>query len=388
MATRVELGRVTVLLGPPASGKSNILEALETIGYLLRVGLEAEAGLWPSAERVGLLGDYVRLRACTDLLSHYEAREEATITLAWDGYRARVELRCISPLEARAELRVEKSGETILRYVMGGPVAEPGLGAVEQGEGRGELGTLLSLLSMLERVRRQRLSVKRVEARLEPGVALLAPRLYGFDRMDVPRRIAAGETGERLPPYPTGDARNLGWILYANRAIYMAARSVIESISGIDVRVLSDGRILFFDGVVDVPPSGASDTIARILYTVTALLASKPLKATVDGATVTLEPVVMLEEPEAHVYPVAFRHLVDLVREASRHAYILVTTHSGRLAELLWEKTGAIIYYVERDSQGTRLYKVDMEKLIENMHDLDDLIYLGVKVLEETSGNQ
>ncbi len=347
-----------------------------------------KAGLWPSAEHVGLLGDYVRLRACTDLLSHYEVTEEARVSLAWDGYTITARLRCLSPLEAKAELRVEEGGSTILRYTVDGPVAEHGLEVVERDETRGELGTLLAMLSMLERAKRRKPGIKGFEHRLEPDTRLLAPRLYGFDRMSVPRRIAAGETGERLPPYPAEDARNLGWILYADRALYQTARGIIESISGIDVRVLSDGRILFFDGVVDVPPSGTSDTIARILYVVTALLASKPLQASIDHASVTLEPIVMLEEPEAHVYPVAFRHFVDLVKEASRYSHILVTTHSGRLAELLWEKTGAVVYYVDRGDRGTRLYRVDVEKLIENMHDLDDLIYLGVMVLEEATGNQ
>ncbi len=384
----VTFDRVSVLIGPPASGKSNILEAIELIGYLLRVAIEAKAGVWGYPPKIGYISDYIRVRACSDILSHYEPRETAHIGLYLDGYEVKVSLECTSSVELRANVEIKEQREGLPTVAFTTTINVSASAQTERREqGILDFAEFLLELPQIKRVVAvSRLpSTPRVENLRITKAQFMIPstRLYGFDRLGIILRIASGDTGSHYPLYPAEDARNLGWLLYSNRLLYSEVRSLVETISGLELRVLSDGKILFFDGIIDVPPGSVSDTVVRLIYTAVALLATNVIERRLASARVRLEPIVMIEEPEAHVYPAAFSHLVDLVKRAAKHAHVIITTHSGRLAGLLWEKVGANIYYVDRDKKGTIIHRVDMNKLTEKMYDLDDLLYLGREVLRD-----
>ncbi len=110
---------MSVLLGPPASGKSNILEALELIGRLLRVGVEPRAGLWLSPFSVGPLNTYVRGVSCTDLLTHYTPVDSLRVKIEVGGSKIEAVARCTSPtlLTARVEA-VDTDRAAKLRYTV------------------------------------------------------------------------------------------------------------------------------------------------------------------------------------------------------------------------------------------------------------------------------
>ncbi len=149
--------------------------------------------------------------------------------------------------------------------------------------------------------------------------------------------------------------------------------------SGLRVLPLVDGRLTFIDSELDAGASSISDTVLRILYGLAALHSNRPAER--DGLRV--EPIVMLEEPEAHMYPVAYEHLADSIVEAVESGVrVVVSTHSGRLEELLWERARAPevnVYYVARvpgrdGYPETVAYKVNMREAIAELDDLDTFL--------------
>ncbi len=404
----IDIAPVTVFIGPPASGKSNVLEALEVLGYFLRVGIEVWSGVWDSIDRVGSLAEYVRLTSCSDLMTRYSVAEEAVISVTSDKYKVTVNMTCLSPTELKAEIKVE--GESKLGYRVKAVLARETVRATLTklaSAGGKEIEALAFLASMIEGLAKMaeagKPSAKVEEAHAYGDVLVVpSPRLYSFDRMAV-FQVIRGIPGDRYPLYLEEHGRNLGWLLYTNNRIFEEVREIVRSLSDLELRVLSDGRLVFFDGLRDVSTSTVSETVLRIVYTLVGLATAKRLKRGIElpdeteagGVSVVgmerikevqLEPVVALEEPEAHVYPIAYNYLVDAIKQASKRALVLVATHSWNLAQLLWEKTGATIYYTVRTEEGTRVYRVDMEKAVEEDVDLEELVYAGTARADELVG--
>ncbi|WP_053240431.1 AAA family ATPase [Pyrobaculum islandicum] len=202
------------------------------------------------------------------------------------------------------------------------------------------------------------------------GPADVMPRLYSFDRLGVAANIALGLTDATAPHYLDEWGRNLGRLLYREGKLAERINTMLSDLAGVEVRPLHNGRLAFFDGGREVGPSSVSDTVLRMLYLAAALLTAG------EG------DVIMLDDPEAHVYPRAFVYLPDLIKEASEKAHVLVATHSGPLAETLVEKAGAEVYYITRRGLETTAYRVDLEKAFEKYTTLDDLVYAH-KVKEE-----
>ena len=87
----------------------------------------------------------------------------------------------------------------------------------------------------------------------------------------------------------------------------------------------------------------------------------------------------MFEEPEAHLYPLLYSGLVESLGEAlSRGSRILLTTHSGGLAETLWErynsKLDTRVYFAYRRDGETRLYRIMLPDILDEVLDLETLI--------------
>ena len=373
VGAEVRLERVTVLLGPPAAGKSNLLEAIMLLGYAARDGPERVAGLNPG---MGPLSRYLRLSRCRDMLSSTPRlmAEEALVALRAGRNRAEVRTRC-SEAGDKALIRLSINGSEVYEAERAAtPRGEEAPGSellqVLAKTGGRELAGLAAFMAFLAALAGEK---KGAEEPKRAAKASWVPsaRLYSFDRFNVWLRVAAGLTGSTRPPYLSEDASNIGWLLYSEEKLLREVNAVIDAVSSLELRPLSSGALAFFDGLRDVGAATVSDTLLRLVYLLTALYTAEPLK--IDGTE--LEPLVMLEDPEAHIYPAAYPYLVEAVNTAaSRGAWVVVTTHSGVLAEQLWEKTAARIYYVNRDEEGTSLYEVDMEEVISNGMNLDELI--------------
>lgn len=79
--------------------------------------------------------------------------------------------------------------------------------------------------------------------------------------------------------------------------------------------------------------------------------------------------VILLEEPEAHIFPFLIDYLVKYIEGALNTAYIVVATHNPLLVSTLWDKLQNVkTYYIYRDPAGaTAATELNVEKLAEEM---------------------
>ncbi len=398
----IDLDGVTVLLGPPASGKSNLLEALATLGYALRVAYES--GEWGGVDAIGPLTRYVRARVCNDLLPHpllgSTGPSKAVITLEHDSGRVSLSIECEKLWEARLGLEVKANGVTVDKLVIIADLTlqppsppHPIPTAIEPVEKSLSylmvLGLLKAIASELVKssppARVTRASSKRGLSAGIPVLRVPSIRFYSFDRMVPAYMIASGYLSERRPSYLREDGANAGWILYADRKLAHYVNSLLREITGVEVRVDNEGRVLFYDKDIGMPPLLASDTIVRLLYITLAVKTAKTisLSQVEEGVSVQLSPLLLIEEPESHIYPLVHEVLVDLLRSGSRKTPIILTTHSVSIAQLLVEKVDANIYYLRRVEEGSVVCTVDKEKMINEYYGVDDIIRLEKKMIEE-----
>lgn len=380
------LDRVVVLVGPPGGGKSNLLEAIMALGYPLRYVVErGKLRQYFSTKHIGTLGKYVRLTHCHDLLSRYGSGDVAIVSLRHSQRRVAARLACRGTgdtvvIDLGVDGKWVRLEADIVRRSIGEVLEAISLSGIDN-----DFKAFLRMLMGLASVESEKKRIIRLlgdkPVKLDASGWFPSPRLYSFDRMDARLNIVRGRTGVTRPAYLAEDASNIGWILYTKPDVYERANSLIRELTGLEVRPLSDGRLGFFDGYRDIGPATVSDTVLRLLYLAVALATARP----VEEKGVRLEPIVLLEDPEAHVYPAATPYLVELIEEAVEHgARVVLTTHSGALAEAVSDRIEAAIYYTARTGTGTVLYRVDEKSLVESGYSLDDIVELkSVKYLED-----
>ena len=380
----MDLKDLTILVGPPSSGKSNILEALAVLGYAYKATLEPYIEGYSSEKRthIGAINSYIRSIVCHDLLNRFAGASSSNIRVD----QVEVQVTCgDDPNTVSISYRLHQNKDKLMVYNIKTRLARPSSQLLDVEEVADEGVIFLQFLSNL--IQREKKPGKPLEVeqyqRSEGRFQVIAPRLYGFDRLYTTGNIMIGKTGSLYPvSYLDERAFNLSRILYTNSDILEYINDVLSGLSGVEVMPLSDGRLAFIDRGREVGPSSVSDTVLRILYAYTALLASKPLEKEVEGGIhVRVLPLVMLEEPEAHIYPVAFYNLAEAVVESiAKGNKIVITTHSGRLAQVIWDharKDGytASVYYIHRSiDRGTRLYTVNMMLLARQIEDLDLIV--------------
>ncbi len=396
---QLELGDLTILIGPPAGGKTNIMEALATLGYAVKATIETRLGEYPEPNHAPYYNELVRALSCEDLIwRHNPGKKRATISLG----SASLDLTC-SDDPSRLDLTLNLTEDRGVWRVFEVQVNLAPYGALSAATeippprsitGANDLEKIINIFFYLSyvfsdeaRERRKPFNVK--SAPEEARVWAPAPRLYGFDRLGAIVYIMLGLTGRRYPySYLDERAVNLSTILRTNKEILDEVNYILDHLSGLRVLPLADGRLAFIDAGQDVGASSISDTVLRILYGLAALQSNRPRKR----GGVTLDPIVMLEEPEAHMYPVAYEHLAsDIVDAVEAGSRVIVSTHSGRLAELLWEKVrsaAVVVYYVSRvpGKEGfpeTVAYRVNMQEALLELDDLDSFLIQPPATIEE-----
>ncbi len=308
----LELAPVTILLGPPASGKSNILEAIALLGYYHKF---QEKGEYDSPASIPAIPDLLRVRNPDDMFYYGETHRRIVVEARYDSSISRLEI-------------YYQSGQ--VHVVLDGRVAS--------------------------------LYMSRPSSWVSLPPVLPA-RLYGFDRL---RRNILEEGSKSVPrSYLAEDASNLLYILAKYKRIVLRVNEWLRSLEvGLEVKMLRNGRLVFFDYDYEVSPGLLSDAITRMLYYVAAvysnIIYTKQHKKKV---------ILLLEEPETHVYPYTLRLLSELVAEASKSLYVVITTHNGHLLSSLWERVSNIrTYYVYRDEKGsTRVAEIDPDKAVEHL---------------------
>jgi hypothetical protein len=326
---QMKLGRVTVLLGPPAAGKSNLLEAIALATYFDRFAFYSD---------VEPLSKLVRTDGIRGLFQHYGTK---AVEVGIDGDRWHRLLRIYS----QRGLRLELNGIDV-------PVVPSSRSPHFSYDGIGyEIADRVKLLEVL-------------------GESVAA-RLYAFERFKggIVGAMAAGAEAETPPDLLREDGKNFGAVAKRHLEVFRDVNAELKELSQVEINLLDDGRAVAFDGyIVERPP----DSLLRVLYYLIGLssLASFAKLRGLEGRATAL-----LEEPETH--PKFLHLLVKHIAKFSEVGYVVITTHNPILVSLLRDKLNTALYYVYRGDGGlTEVAELDKDKLAEELVTAEDIIFM------------
>jgi predicted ATPase len=163
-----------------------------------------------------------------------------------------------------------------------------------------------------------------------------------------------------LPEHPLlEDGSNLG--LFLNNLQYqMGSRKIIkklkkfyEEAEELSVKIYGGTVQIFIreEGLSQpIPATRLSDGTLRYLFLLALLLDPTP------------PPLICIEEPEIGLHPDILPTIAEMLIEASQRTQLIVTTHSDTLVSALSPKS---VVVCERDDRGSHLRRLDSENLKE-----------------------
>ncbi len=316
---RLELRRINVVIGPPESGKSNLLEAAASFTLLGPLENYRKSRLVKSSEKGGevelknlstILRGLLRLDRVEDPFFMFSVDEPASISLNLDG-----------------TLEVEYS-------------YEPGVLQISYGPIRGRRERMFTVKGL-----RGRLSVSASKYGLlmadELPKSLSRVKFYRFSN---PKRSVSW--GKELLP-PAGE--NLVHLL----SIRGSLREIVSSIlSDVELKLSLERptqrvrfvRQLKTGELLEVPWHLLSDTVRRMIFFLAAMETNE-------------NSFILLEEPEAHAFPYYTRFLAERLAMDRSNSY-LITTHNPYFLETPVDKVPDedIAVYLARSEGGVSEY--------------------------------
>jgi predicted ATPase len=323
----IELLPLNVLIGPNASGKSNLIEAVELLrstptgmASAIRDGGGVREWLWK--------GDSPKTATLDARLGRGDKKTDLRYQLEFAAAGDRVEVTDEALEEADKHELSSQDVNFYYRFQQGHPVlnvASDDGKRVERKLQRDSLAPDASVLS------------QRKEPDLYPELAWAAS---SFSRIQTFREWSFGRYAAVRQPQPATsptdvllpDASNLGLIL--NRIEHSsAAKQFHDLLKRFLPRcervstLTQGGTVQFFlhedDLKTPVPATRLSDGTIRFLAMSAVLLQPSP------------PPLVCIEEPELGLHPDALSIVADLLVEASQRTQLIVTTHSDALLSYL-----------------------------------------------------
>jgi predicted ATPase len=351
----VDLLPLNVLIGPNASGKSNLLEALAVLRAAakdLQGAIREGGGIDEYIWKGGDSGERAVLAAVVD-------EPETPLT---QQIEYRLEL-------ARRGTRLNVAGEVINGRSLTAAKGDEIIPAYYYRDGE---GTLLSqIVDEAPRVLTQedlRAGQSILSQRRDPEryreITFLADYFGGITL------FREWNFGARTParlPQPTDlptdfllpDASNLGLILHdlsqtsgKREELLRYLRRFYEHARFVSTRIQGGPLQLYIEeeGGELIPASRLSDGTLRYLCLLAILLHPNP------------PPVIGIEEPELGLHPDILPTVAELLRNASERTQLLVTTHSDALISALSDVPEAILV-CERMPRGTIMERLEPQKL-------------------------
>ena len=351
----LELAPLTVLIGPPASGKSNILDALALLGYLGRHLLldDEYMGQLNMIEPVSML---VRFSNDQDMFRLQDLSRTIRIAIGFSTSNI-----------IEVELRYEQGK---LRMKLNGVDTPP------------HIHPLTKTSQTAEWIKKSLSSAKNFDI-----------RIYGYERYGLSVRACVNDVtcsfyqrlkGTYSKLTPVNVLSELAWnvtsVVKKIPRIIPEVNEVIRTHLGekVELKVLRNGTIVVFDWDYEVDVTYLSDGILRSLYYLLAL-ASSINYAKLRGLENRL--IVGLEEPESHVFPFMMGLLAEYISEVTRkNVVVVVSTHNPLFASMLGDKVeNARFYYVFRDMHGsTNLSELDLQALAKEFKTIEDVMMMPI----------
>ncbi len=351
----LELAPLTILIGPPASGKSNILDALAFIGYFYRF-LQLSNEYDNNTGNLEPLNVVLRIENVEQLFRYQDL--SSTINITIEDKQASMLLKVFYE---KGEPKIHINDTDILfdfkRYMH------------------------LSVSNIINRLN--------IASKIENKM-LIEARVYGYDRYGLtlsscPDSLHCGFhlrlRNMMTRNVPKHILSELGWnalvIAKSSQEIIVNLNYIIAEKLGekVEVKVSKSGSIIVFDYDVEVDVTSVSDSIFRMLYY---LLALRSAINYVKLYGLEKRFIIMLEEPEAHVFPFFTDLLADYIVKAAENMYVILTTHNPILVSALWDRLKDVkTYYVMRDKLGsTNIIEIDVNKLAEELITSEDLLFM------------
>jgi hypothetical protein len=231
---QMKLGRVTVLLGPPAAGKSSVLEAIALATYFDRYAFY---------DKREPLSKLVRTDDVSDLFTFYDLTKAVEISVGTDEWRRSLRIYFQKGLRLElndAEVSIEGYPQVFDRSLY-----------------------LFSYSGHEYRVNPY--EIKKLPDTL--GEKIVA-RLYGFDRFkdDIINSMIKGAGVEPPQGLLREDGKNFGLVAKKQPEVISDINAELAELSRVEVKLLEDGRVVVFDNNIAMKPSAISDSVFRILY--------------------------------------------------------------------------------------------------------------------------
>jgi hypothetical protein len=343
----MELADATVLIGPPASGKSNILDAIAFAGYFHRFRVLGEE-YGNDVHFLEPLMSIARFSDPRNLFPFYDISQDIAISVTGEA-----NVRCVARFE-HGSVKVYINGVEVPWNIGTSP-------AVARTE---------------------------VVDAVKSANVLFEARLYSYDRYGLGIQscdtkscgfgyIVSNAVYARQ--YPVHILNDLGWnathiLLQSPRVVSDINREFAEGFNEkVEIRVLRSGEARIFDKEYEMPYNALSDGILRTLYILLAL--SSAINYTkVHGLEKKL--AILLEEPETHTFPFLLRLLINYIKKASQKIYIVISTHNPLLPTALRDEVKNFrAYYVYRDENGyTNIAELDMDKMAKDLITFEDIM--------------
>ncbi|MEW6166678.1 MAG: AAA family ATPase [Pseudomonadota bacterium] len=355
----VALTPLNVLIGPNASGKSNLIEAIELLhatpvafANAIRDGGGAQEWIWKG-------GDPSQAATIEALI--HPAQTPRIPELRYRlSFRA-VALRTEVVDEAIENVAPNRPNDRDVFFYYRFQNGKPAINVRERGNGD-----------------RPRWSVRHLERQsLRPDESVLSqrkdPDLYPeltwvgqqFDRIQLFREWSFGRYAPQrraqqttLDPASLGpDALNLALVLNhlehsdAGPRLNALAKRFLPRYQRFTTRIEAGSVQLYLheEGAGAISATRLSDGTIRFLALLALLLNPEP------------PPLICIEEPELGLHPDALSILASLMVEASGRTQLIVTTHSDALVSALTDHASSVL--VSEHLGGTRLNRVDPDKL-------------------------
>jgi len=351
-----ELAPLTILIGPPASGKSNILDALAFAGYFNRF-LLLDKEYENNALNLEPLQLILRVDSPQKLFMWYDLTRSVSVELSMSPSEVlSVKLQFS---QGRPELSV--NGAVVpwdLTNLPPTPFPE-----VKNALSSAAKGKLL-VESRLYGYDRYQLSSLQCDSRTLCGFNM---RLKGMQSMLIPRNILSefGWNGSNLVKSVKDIVNELNNLLKENLG------------SKIEIKFTLTGNVAVYDYDFEVEPISVSDTLFRALYYLMALKISSNY---VKLYGLEKKFLLLLEEPEAHVFPYYLDTFADYIAKVKDYLYVVVATHNPLFVSMLWDRVKDLkTCYVARDPKtgSTNVFEIDAGKLAEDLKTSEELLLMA-----------
>lgn len=348
---RLPLGPLNVLIGPNASGKSNLLEAVsllrstpaasDTFRRLFsRGGGSVQDWIWKGAPSAPA---FVETRFHYPTTGH-DLRHAFAFYGDEGGFRV---------ADERIEEAEKKPRQKQYYFYYAYQDGQPAVNVA--GEKR-------SLKRETVELDRSILSQRR-DPELYPELTYLATF---YESIRLYREWSFGRATVFRTPQPADlrndvleeDCSNLGLVLNRLRRVSSAQSAIVDGMKDLydgfsDFHVVIQGgtvQVMVYEGDFEIPATRLSDGTLRYLCLLAILCDPTP------------PPLVCIEEPELGLHPDVIPSLARLLVAASERTQVIVTTHSAALVDAMSETPEAVIV-CEKHGGQTTMERLDAEAL-------------------------